>query len=217
MDIMIHKSIDSFGSYGLVNKKTKLESVYNIEIFTLKQILEIIIRVSWEDPIFITKRDNIFIYIKNKYISTWIIVENLWGYFDWIKNIFFETSDYYTVDLSDIELLYRDILSKRRGFKKYVKIAFTGDGFVYKNNNCNLSLKRKENYSIEMPFNYNLKSINYMDGEIFERRKIINMFYPELLDILTYFPVRYNKDGISYITDRFTILGFLTRELKKII
>lgn len=214
MEITIDKSIDSFQDYKIVNKKTALESVFDIEIMTLKQILEVIIRVSWINPIFITSKDSIYVYIENEYISTWLIVENLWGYFEWIKNTYFKNSNYYIVSLSDIELLHRDILNKRNGFEKYVKIAFTKNGLVYKHDNCNLSIGSKKDFSVKLPFCYDFKSISYVDGELMDRRKIINQFYPELMDILTYFPVRYNDLGISYITDRLTILGKLTHEVK---
>lgn len=211
MKTTLNQKID-FYEYLKINEIVELNYAYSIEILTLKQILQLIIRVSTINPVIIPKNNKIYIYIENKYISTWIVVENLWGDYSFIDTIYENNSiQTYQVDLNDLKLLFIDIVNKRNGIKKFTKIAFTEKGFVYKHEDSNILLKTNMNLNIEVktPFNFNMNKINFIDSSIKERRKIINLFYPELMDILTYFPISYNKYGIKYITDRLTIIGKL--------
>lgn len=215
MEILINQQFD-FDIYKKIDISAKLKNVYKIEIMTLKQVLQILVRLAIADPFFIPMKNHILIYMENKYISTWIVTENLWGNFNWIESIYTTKDIYsYKVSLSDLKILYYDIISKRNGKEKYTKIAFTDKGLVYKHEKINILLKTELNieYNYAIPFNFNMNKVNYIDKTISERRKIINLYYPELLDILTYFPVTYSEFGIKYTTDRSTILGKLKSKL----
>jgi len=183
---------------------------YYIEIALIKEVFSILISYTNQNIEFIFKKRIIYIYTYNKYSSMWLIIDDRYGYINYLRQVNFIDNTYIQLSIIDIKNIMKIFFDHRVGKNKFIKIGSTYDSFIISHHSHKYENKHDNNSIIMPPSLHSYQIEDPIYGNLENYRNIIDRIAPCLLSKITYNTILYNKNELSISSGKLTVLIKLT-------